>query len=296
MTPEELDECFEFVQNLIRQCGDIFLDGFKDCGKVENKGSHYDLVTVYDRKIENVLINGIKEKYPNHKFIAEEDQSSTKQPPILTSAPTWIIDPIDGTTNFIKKLHFVCISVGFAINNDLKIGFIFNPVLNEFYSARKDQGAFLNGKKIFASKSEELKGSLIAQCIHIGGIPAFKHQFMERTTTFLRKTIGIRVFGSAALTLAYVASGAIDAYTIEYLKPWDIAAGVLIVQEAGGIVIDTNGGDCNIMKPNIIAAGTMKIAMEIKNVFDEIDERLEIEGKLPRQLMDKSKINKARHN
>ncbi|XP_070507882.1 inositol monophosphatase 1-like [Chironomus tepperi] len=293
MTPEELNECFVFVENLVRQCGEILIYGFKDCGEVENKGSHYDLVTIYDRKIENVLINGIKEKYPKHKFIAEEEQSSTKQPPILTPNPTWIIDPIDGTTNFVKKLHFVCISVALVIDNDIKIAFLFNPILNEFFSARKGQGAFLNGNRIFASKSEELKGSLIAQCIHVGAIPAFQHLFMERTVTFLRKSIGIRVFGSAALTLAYVASGVIDAYTIEYLKPWDIAAGVLIIHEAGGVVIDINGGEYNIMKPNIIAAGTLKIALEIKEIFDEIDERLEAEGKHPRQLMDKSKMFKS---
>jgi len=160
--------------------------------------------------------------------------------------------------------------------------------LNEFYSARKGHGAFLNGNRIFASKAEQLRGSLVAHEISLGCVPEFTHAFMERTLRLLQKTIGIRALGSAALTLGYVAKGAIDAYNIEYLKPWDIAAGVLIIREAGGVVIDKSGGEYNIMKPNIIAAGTMKMALEIKELIDEIDAKLESEGKLPRQLLNKN--------
>ncbi|KAG5669002.1 hypothetical protein PVAND_016905 [Polypedilum vanderplanki] len=287
MSPEEIDDCFEFVRDLVRKCGEVLLEGFKDCGEVTIKTADHDLVTFYDGKIEEILIEGIKEKYPDHKFIAEEDSATKNRENILTSLPSWIIDPIDGTINFVKRLHFVCISVAFVIDRQLNFAFLYNPTLNEFFHARKNQGAFLNGKIISASKKEELRGSLVAHEISLGCVPEFTEAFIERARIFLLKTIGIRAIGSAALTLGYVANGTIDAYNIEHLKPWDIAAGALIIKEAGGVVIDKNGGEINLMKPDIIAAGTMKMAMEIKELLDEIDQKLEKEGKLPRQLFEK---------
>lgn len=205
----------------------------------------------------------------------------------MSSAETWIIDPIDGTINFVNKLHFVCISVALAIEEDLKIAFLYNPILNEFYSAKKGEGAFLNGKKIEASKKEDLGRCVFAHEISLGTMAPFRPKYVERAKAFLGVCIGLRAFGSAALTLGYVASGSIDAYNIEDLKPWDIAAGALIIQEAGGVVIDVSGGKYNIMKPNVIVAGTMKIANDIREIISQIDIQLEAEGKTPKQLMSK---------
>lgn len=203
----------------------------------------------------------------------------------MTENPTWIIDPIDGTMNFVTKIHFVCISVALVVDGELSIAFIYNPLLNELYTAKKGQGAFLNGEKIEASKKEDLSRCILAHEISIGAIPEWRPKYLERTIAFLERCQGLRSLGSAALTLGYVAKGAFDAFNIEDLKPWDIAAGALIIQEAGGTVIDSKGGKYNIMKPNVIVAGTLKIANELKEIVGEIDERLESEGKLPEQLL-----------
>lgn len=133
-----------------------------------------------------------------------------------------------------------------------------------------------------------MQGSVVAHESSLGCVPQFTDAMMARTLLYMQKTIGMRSLGSAALTLGYVAKGGVDAYNIEYLKPWDIAAGALIVREAGGVVIGKNGSEYDIMKPEIIAAGTMELAMEIKGYLDEIDGKLEAEGRAPWQLLKKN--------
>lgn len=187
----------------------------------------------------------------------------------------------------MNKLHFVCISVALAIDEDLKLSFLFNPTLNELYTAKKGEGAFLNGKKIETSKKEDLSRCVLAHEISLGTMAAYAPKYIERARAFLGRCIGLRALGSAALTLGYVARGSIDAYNIEDLKPWDIAAGALIIQEAGGVVMDVSGGKYNIMKPNVIVAGTAKIANDIKDIVSQIDIQLDAEGKTPKQLLSK---------
>lgn len=125
----------------------------------------------------------------------------------LTPSPTWIIDPIDGTINFVKALHFTVISVALAVNKKLEFGFLFNPVLDEFFVARRGRGAFLNGERIFVNKQASLKGSLVAHEISLGCVPWLRPSYMGRAEKFLERTIGIRALGSAALTLGYIAKG-----------------------------------------------------------------------------------------
>lgn len=222
------------------------------------------------------------------RFIAEEDAAASGEKELSTE-PTWIIDPIDGTINFVKKLHFVAISVALAIDDDLKMAFLYNPTLDELYTARKGQGAFLNGERIESSKNEDLSRCLLAHEISLATVSAFSPKYLERARVLLGKCLGLRALGSAALTLGYVAKGVIDAYNIEDLKPWDIAAGALIVQEAGGTVVDVSGGKFNIMKPNIVAAGNQNLAEQIRKIVVDIDRKLEAEGNLPSQLMLKMK-------
>lgn len=164
------------------------------------------------------------------------------------------------------------------------MAFLYNPTLDEFYTARKGEGAFLNGSKIETSRNEDLSRCLLAHEISLGTVPSYLPKYMERAKVLLGKCLGLRSLGSAALTLGYIAKGTIDAYNIEDLKPWDIAAGALILQEAGGVVIDVNGGKFNIMKPNVIAAASQKLANELKDIISEIDARLMAEGNTPEQL------------
>lgn len=178
----------------------------------------------------------------------------------------------------MHKVNFVCISVGFTIKKQLELAILYNPCQNEFFTARRGCGAFLNGNKIFASKEKNIQQSLLAHEISLASHPMSYHKNIERTKELVQRCIGIRAFGSAALTLAYIAKGSIDAYNVENLKPWDIAAGALLIQESGGIVIDKRGGPMNIMKPDIIAAGTTELCQQILEIITEVDRRLVLSG------------------
>ncbi|KAG5666886.1 hypothetical protein PVAND_014893 [Polypedilum vanderplanki] len=288
MNSEELKECFEYVKDLILKCGEILKEGFKDCGEVMTKANPSDVVTIYDQKIEEILIGGIRKKYPDHKFIAEEQAAKSKEAQVLTSLPTWIIDPIDGSLNFVAKSPLVCISVALTINEDLVIAFLYNPLTNEFFSAQKGLGAFLNGNKIKVRETEVLQGSTIATEINFGTFPFVRPQMMAKLNLFFENHIRIRTLGSAALEMGYLAKGTFQLFLCERLKPWDVAAGALIILEAGGVVIDIKTGeDYKIMQPNIIAASNMKIALELKKALDGIDAKLEEEGKTPKILYEK---------
>lgn len=119
----------------------------------------------------------------------------------MTDDPTWIIDPIDGTTNFIKKLHYVCISVALVVEGDLKLAFLYNPTLNEYFTAKKDGGAYLNGQRIETSKSEHLSQCLLAHEISLASLPRLLPKYLDRAGVLVGKCLGLRAFGSAALTL-----------------------------------------------------------------------------------------------
>lgn len=190
---------------------------------------------------------------------------------MLTAAPTWIIDPIDGTINFVRKLDFVCISIALAVDRDLKIAILYNPCLREMYTAQKGHGAYRNNVRIHASSVTEMKNALFAHEISLASVRAFEDKYIERARAFVSRSMGIRALGSAALTLCYVARGTLDAYNIEDLKPWDIAAGALIVLEAGGTVMDVNGGPIDLMKPDVIVTGTKELALIVQTIIKDIN-------------------------
>lgn len=164
------------------------------------------------------------------------------------------------------------------INKKLELAILYNPCYNEFFTAKRGYGAFLNGSKISVSKCTDMKQALLCHEISLATHPMSYHKNIERTKEFVKRCIGIRAFGSAALTLGYVAQGLVDAYNVENLKPWDIAAGALIIQEAGGVVIGKTGGEYDIMKPDIITAGTAELANKILEICTEVDARLAREG------------------
>lgn len=199
-----------------------------------NVKSPCDYVTDVDLMCQDKIKAVIKSSYPEHKFLAEEDGFS-----FTDSNDLWIIDPIDGTTNFIHGLKHSAVSIAFYSENEVKAGVIFDPYTDETFTAVKGNGALLNGKKISVSSETNMKKSLIAT-----GMPFRRHEkipkYFECLAEILRNSSGIRRMGCASLDLAYTACGRFEGFFEGWLSPWDVAAGILIVEEAGGKVTDFN--------------------------------------------------------
>uniref|UniRef100_A0A182SPY3 Inositol-1-monophosphatase n=1 Tax=Anopheles maculatus TaxID=74869 RepID=A0A182SPY3_9DIPT len=272
---KEIQAAFDVAVELVKKCNEIVSEGFRTASKrVEVKGKHWDLVTEYDQRVEDVLIAGLRQHFPHHKFCAEEASFASGAALTLGPEPTWIIDPIDGTVNFVRGVPFTCISVALAVNGEIQLAIIANPTANELYTAIRGQGSFLNGSRITTRGTEVLKEALVGHEFSIGSYKPIRAALFERGQRFITECVGLRAFGSAALTLAYIASGQIDVYSIQFLKPWDIAAGALLIQEAGGTVINITGGKYDIMKPDIIAASSEPLAQRVLQIIREVEEDL----------------------
>lgn len=275
-----LRECLEWMEQVVREAGKIVKEGFeKPNMRVDTKEGYYDVVTEFDRRSEDYIIQVIREKYSTHKFIAEETSATSGEENVLTDAPTWIIDPIDGTMNFVHRVGLIAIGVALCWKGRVVLAVSYNPIMDEMFTATKGGGAHLNGRPIHTSNARLLQEALVAEETSIGHTAHTKDRVMTRTYNLVSKVPGMRALGSAVLTLAYVAAGRIDAYQIEFLKPWDIAGGALLIEEAGGVVRDSfTGGDFNIMKPNVLVAATQELfdAMWLVNVEESTGKRIEL--------------------
>ncbi|XP_015603777.1 inositol monophosphatase 2 [Cephus cinctus] len=274
------DEYYEFAVELARDAAKVLKNSIGSLKIMKEKQGDWDLVTQYDTKIEEIILGQIKIKYPRHKFIAEE--STGQNLPELTNDPTWIVDPIDGTTNFIHGFPHTCVVIGLAMEKDMVLGIVYNPILEQFFSARKGKGAFLNGERIKTSAVQDISKALI--CFEPGFIKVdyLREYMVERIETIARKAQGIRTLGVAAITLCYVALGVVEAYPIEGpgISTWDIAAASLIISEAGGVVVDrVTGEKVNLMKPRAIGACNQKIAKELIRILRDADARVDARKK-----------------
>jgi myo-inositol-1(or 4)-monophosphatase len=232
-----------------RRAGAIINRASQDIGTLTIKSKNYnDFVSEVDVAAERVIIDTLKDAYPNHGFLGEESGSSENQSDFI-----WIIDPLDGTTNFLHNFPQYCVSIALQHKGEITQAVIYEPNRNDLYTATKGRGAFLNDKRIRVSKCDKLQQSLIGT-----GFPFrdFKHldTYLAMFKSMLQKTSGIRRPGSAALDLAYVANGSLDAFWEIGLSSWDIAAGALLVQEAGGIISNLNGKEGWLESGNILAA------------------------------------------
>ncbi|XP_017892486.1 inositol monophosphatase ttx-7-like [Ceratina calcarata] len=182
------DVYYEFVIKLVHDAAQILKTAINTTKTIDEKLGNWDLVTEYDRKIEAVLIDQLRTKFPDHRFIGEE--STGKELPELTDDPTWIIDPIDGTTNFIHAFPHTCIVVGLAIKKEMAIGIVYNPILEQLFTARKGRGAFLNNKPIRVSKIQDLSKSLV--CLESGFIKIdyLREKTIERLRTIVQEAQG----------------------------------------------------------------------------------------------------------
>lgn len=267
---DDIARYFEFAKNLTLEAGKFIQNANKLEKIVKSKTIETDLVTNFDNKIEEFLFKSLIKEYPDHKFIGEEKTSQSKLSE-LTDAPTWIIDPIDGTVNFVHSFPQFCISVGLSICKEIVLGIIYNPSNCELYTAKKGQGAFLNGEPIRVSNVTELKKTMLAY--ETGSVKMFKERDIAvgRLLALFDACQAVRNIGSAALSLAYVAKGVIDCFQMDGLQPWDVAAGMLIVTEAGGTLLDSKGGPFNLMKPDTVAACKTQLACEVTKLLVDTD-------------------------
>tara|TARA_Y100001970_G_scaffold293269_1_gene438954 strand:+ start:2691 stop:3467 length:777 start_codon:yes stop_codon:yes gene_type:complete len=225
----------------------------RDFGELENlqiqSKSVGDFVTNVDIKVENSLLETLRYYYPNANYLTEETGL------IKGQGETIVIDPIDGTSNFIHGIPHIGISIGKIINNQVTDGIVFNPILNEFFWASNGQGAWCNNSRIRVSKRQELSTCLVGTGIPFGD--GIYQMYYNELKNISKLTAGIRRLGAASIDLAYVASGKIDAFWEKNLNLWDICAGILIVKEAGGRISNTLGNEWNTETRDILASNTL---------------------------------------
>ncbi|MEW8395695.1 MAG: inositol-1-monophosphatase [Candidatus Thiodiazotropha sp.] len=233
---------------------------------VSDKGNN-DFVTEVDRNAEAVIINQLRVKFPNHAILAEESGKQGDDDHL------WIIDPLDGTTNFLHGLPQFAVSIALKIRGRLEVGVVYDPVSEEMYTACRGEGAQLNDRKLRVSARKGLDGALLGT-----GLPyrdfRFTDNYMGMLKDLMRESAGVRRPGSAALDFAYVAAGRTDGFWELGLKEWDFAAGALLVREAGGLVTDIGGGERYLETGNVIA-GSIKVhnAM-LKRILPHLDSKL----------------------
>ncbi len=230
-----------------REAGRLLRENLGRANAVEFKGE-IDLVTEMDRKAEELIVGRLASAFPDHSIIAEEREGVERASPYR-----WIVDPLDGTTNYAHGYPVFCVSIAFEAEGQVILGVVYNPVLEETFLAEKGRGATLNGRPIHVSGTERLERSLLATGFPYD-IRRTRDNNLNHFCNFALKAQAIRRAGSAALDLCYVGCGRFDGYWELRLKPWDVAAGSLIVKEAGGMVTTFDGGPFTIYSDNIVAS------------------------------------------
>jgi myo-inositol-1(or 4)-monophosphatase len=258
----ELSKLTEEVISLTKEVGEFIRNESKvfDRESVEYKGLH-DMVSYVDKTAEIRLVKGLSTLLPEAGFVTEEKTSSKQG-----EKYNWIIDPLDGTTNFIHGIPTFSVSIALQCDEELVLGVVYEINRDECFSAWKNGGAYLNNKRISVSKAPAIENTLLAT-----GFPFYEFADMEPYLNVLRvlmqKCHGIRRIGSAAVDLAYVASGRFDGYFEYNLNSYDVAAGIVLVREAGGHIFDFKGGDQCIARREIIATNG-HISEEFVNIIN----------------------------
>jgi myo-inositol-1(or 4)-monophosphatase len=229
-------------------CGRIHRQYFRSGLEVHKKG-RIDLVTAADLASEDAFRTLIAQRFPTDVVIGEE---AAPAPALLDRPVQWIIDPVDGTTNFAHGLALFSVSIALRVNGTLQVGVIYDPIGEELFTAERGFGARLNGQPLRVSRASELVDGVLCT-----GFPYTVREERRRQVdvfaAFLDEARAVRRLGSAALDLAYVAAGRLDGFWEERLHPWDMAAGVLLVEEAGGMVTDMDGGPLDLFAGHVVA-------------------------------------------
>jgi myo-inositol-1(or 4)-monophosphatase len=252
------------IIEISKRAGSIIKEGFGTTFKIEYKTNESNLVTEIDKASEELIINFIKKKYPSHSILAEEGGDLRKNSEYL-----WVVDPLDGTTNFAHGLPIFSVSIGVQKNGETIAGVVYDVMRDLVFSAEKGSGAFTNSEQIEVSIVNKLEHSLL-----VTGFPydiaENPEGAFERFTILTKKSRGMRRLGSAAIDFCYLASGVFDGFWEVHLHPWDICAGKLIAEEAGGMVTDFKGKSIDIFSKKILSTNN-KIHEQMIEVMEKIN-------------------------
>ncbi len=241
----------------------------RDFGEVENlqvsKKGPADFVSTADHKAEKVLREELSHARPKYGFLMEESGEIAGSDP---NQQRWIVDPLDGTLNFLHGIPHFCISVALEEKGEVIAGGIYQPLTDEFYWAEKGQGAYLNDRRLRVSARRSMQDAVFATGIPVTGLGGDHDLFLAQQRAVMSQTAGVRRFGAAALDLAWVASGRYEGFWEMKLNPWDIAAGLLLVREAGGYATDTAGRSEVFESGNVVAANDQLHAPFLKLLRD----------------------------
>jgi len=251
------------IINISKLAGSLIREGFGKQFKVDFKTNEINLVTEIDTASEKLIVDFIKKKFPSHNILAEESGETNNSSEYL-----WVIDPLDGTTNFAHGLPIFAVSIGLQKNGETIAGVVYDVMQDIIYSAEKGSGATANSVKIKVSENNNLQHSLLVTGFPYN-IKENPDKALERFTTLSKKSRGIRRLGSAAIDFCYVATGVFDGFWEVHLNPWDICAGNLIVEEAGGIVTDFDGKPIDIFTKRILCTNR-KIHQKMIEVMKSI--------------------------
>lgn len=253
-----------------RKAGNLIAKNYEtpDAVEASQKGSN-DFVTNVDRDAERLIIEVIRKSYPQHTIIGEESGELAAEDQDVQ----WVIDPLDGTTNFIKRLPHFAVSIAVRIKGRTEVAVVYDPMRNELFTAVRGQGAQLNGYRLRGSNARDLDGTILAT-----GFPFKQKQhaatYMKVMTKLFTECADFRRTGSAALDLCYVAAGRVDGYFEIGLKPWDFAAGELIAREAGALVTDFTGGHGFMSSGNIVSGNPRVVKAMLASMRDELSDAL----------------------
>lgn len=237
----------DFAIDLAYRAGAVLRAGLERERTVEQKGEA-DLVTDVDRASEALIVEALRVRYPDHRIIAEEGGAAEGN-----SGYTWLVDPLDGTTNYAHGFPFYSVSLGLLQNDDLRLGVVYDPLRNELFAAERGRGAFCNGRRLRVSATGHLRAALLTTGFPYDRSTNPENNLAEFSRMVLRIQ-GVRRSGSAALDLCYVAAGRTDGHWELGLHPWDVAAGALMIVEAGGQLSDWQGQPWTPWCPYLVAS------------------------------------------
>jgi len=255
-----LKEVKDFSIKILKEAGDKLLKSFNKT-KIDHYKGTQDICTNLDIEVEDFIIGKIQRKYPTHNILSEERGEI-----IGKSNYTWVIDPLDGSKHYLRGLPLFCISLALLQNKDVILGAVFNPSTGELFFAQKGGGAFLNNKKIKVSQKSKMKNCFL--CLDVANLDEFE-RYNTQIKNIFKSFYRVRILGVGALSLCYLAKGAFDAYLNIGKAPkiFDIAAGLLIVKEAGGKITNTQGGKISFDDLKPIIASNGKIQSQILDLM-----------------------------